>query len=111
MDRRVQGFEQEFIISVVPQDFQATVIQILIRGFRLFGKLLSDIVYFRRGSGIGEDQVKPAGDDFRGRQIVNELHILHDHFLAGFVGFRVVIPLHLLAISVNVGTLSRHKDL
>ena len=111
MDCRVQGLEQKLVVPVVPQDFQAAVIQILIRGFRLLGKLPGYIIQLRCGAGIGEDQVKPAGDDFRGRQIINELHIFHDHFFAGFVGFRVVIPFHLCAVGVDVGPLGRHQDL
>ena len=111
VDRRVQGFEQELIVPVVPQDFQAAVVEILIRGFRLLGKLPGYVVQLRRSAGIGEAQVKPAGDDFRGRQIIDQLHVFHDHFFAGFAGFRVVILFHLCAVGVDVGPLGRHQDL
>ena len=111
VDCHIQGFEQELIVPVVPQDFQAAVVEILIRGFRLIGKLLGYVIQLRCGARIGKNQVKPAGDDFRGRQIINELYIFHDHFFAGFVGFCIVILLHLRAVGVDVGPLGRHQDL
>ena len=111
MDRRVQGLEQELVVSVVTQDFQAAVVEILTGGFGLLGKLPGDVIQLRRSAGIGEDQVKPASDDFRGRQIIDQLHVFHDHFFAGFAGFRVVILFHLCAVGVDVGPLGRHQDL